>query len=156
MKPDFALAQGWWYPAILSSVLLLIVIFMRKKITWKEIYITFGVVGYIVWMIDMILAVPFDFFDLGNPQKEGVPELLLFGIIPSCLSVIYLNYFNPDKKWYFVIMFVILSLLLEWGTVKVGLMELKHWETWWSTPVHFVAYAFYLPWHLKYIRGIRN
>jgi hypothetical protein len=41
MKADFALTQGWWYPAILGSVLLLIVIFMPKRINWKEIYITF-------------------------------------------------------------------------------------------------------------------
>ncbi|MEH7505364.1 hypothetical protein V7152_25740 [Neobacillus drentensis] len=150
-QPDFSLSQGWWYPAILSVILLLIVFFMpKKRINWKEIYITFGVIGYIVWMIDMTIAVPFDLFDLGNPRKEGLPELTLFGIIPSCLSVIYLNFYKEEKKWFLVIFFVILSLIFEWLTTRVGLM--KHWNTWYSTPVHFVAYAFYLPWHLKFIR----
>jgi hypothetical protein len=152
MKPDFALTQGWWYPAVLSLILLLFVIFMPKRISWKEIYITFGVIGFIVWMTDMTLAVPFDIFDLGNPKKEGLPEILLFGIIPSCLAVIFLNYYNQDKKWFWVILFVITSLILEWLTVKVGLMKLKLWKTWWSTPVHFLAYSWYLPWHLKFIR----
>jgi hypothetical protein len=152
-QPDFALTQGWWYPAILSLILLLIVLFMpKKKINWIEIPIIFGLVGYIVWMVDMTLAVPFDVFDLGNPQKEGLPEILLYGVIPSCLSVIYLNYFKQTKKWLFVLSFVILSLILEWLTVKVGLMKLKRWNTWWSTPVHFTAYAVLLPWLLKFIR----
>ncbi|WP_102274113.1 hypothetical protein [Cytobacillus massiliigabonensis] len=150
-QPDFALGQGWWYPAILSIILLLIVFFMpKKRISWKEVYITFGVIGYIVWMVDMTIAAPFDLFDIGNPQKEGLPEITLFGIIPSCLSVIYLNLFEKDRKWFLVILFFILSLTLEWLATRVGLM--KHWNTWWSSPVHFIAYAFYLPWHLKFIR----
>lgn len=149
--PDFSLNQGWWYPFILSIILLLIVLFMpKKRINWIEIYITFGVIGYILWMVDMTIAVPFDLFDLGDPQKEGIPELTLFGIIPSCLSVIYLNVYKEDKRWFFVILFVFLSLLLEWITTKVGLM--KDYNTLWSTPVHFVAYTFYLPWHIKFIR----
>lgn len=151
-QPDFALTQGWWYPTILSSVLLLIVLTMpKKRISWKDIFITFAIIGYIVWMVDMTLAVPFDLFDLGNPKKEGLPEILLFGIIPSCLSVIDLNLYKEDKEWFWVIFFVIVSLILEWLTVKVGLM--KRWNTWWSPPVHFVAYAFFLPWLLKFIRG---
>ncbi|MBN8203559.1 hypothetical protein [Bacillus sp. NTK034] len=151
-QPDFALTQGWWYPAILGLVLISIVIFMSKKrICWKEIYIIFGLIGYIVWMVDITIAVPLDLFDIGDPQKEGLPELLLFGIIPSCLSVIYLNFYKNESKWFWVILFVILSLILEWLTVKVGLM--KRWNTWWSTPVHFIAYAFFLPWLLKFIKS---
>jgi hypothetical protein len=150
--PDFALTQGWWYPAILSVVVLLIVIFMpKRRINWREIYITFGIVGYILWMVDMVTAVPLDIFDLGDPQKEGLPEITLFGIIPSCLAVIYLNVYNEEKKWILVIFFVILSLILEYGTTKVGLM--KNYNNLWSTPIHFIAYAFYLPWHLRFIRG---
>ncbi|WP_045522254.1 hypothetical protein [Neobacillus niacini] len=154
-QPDFSLNKGWWYPVILSVILLLIVFFMpKKRINWKEIYITFGIIGYLLWMIDMTIAVPFDIFDLGDPQKEGIPELTLFGIIPSCLSVIYLNLYKEDKKWFLVISFLILSLVLEWLTTIVGLM--KNYNNWYSTPVHFVAYAFYLPWHLKYIRSNKD
>lgn len=150
-QPDFALTQGWWYPAVLSIILLSIVFFMpKKRLSWKEVYITFGVIGYIVWMVDMTIAAPFDLFDIGNPQKEGLPEITLFGIIPSCLSVIYLNLYEKKRKWFLVILFFILSLTLEWLTTRVGLM--RHWNILWSSPVHFIAYAFYLPWHLNFIR----
>ncbi|YCA46528.1 hypothetical protein M1E11_26215 (plasmid) [Bacillus sp. JZ8] len=152
MKPDFDLSQGFWYPVVLSLILLLIVIFIPKRITWKEIFITFCIIGYIVCIVDLTIAAPFDIFDIGHPKKVGLLEILLYGFIPSCLSVIYLNYYKLDKKWFFVILFVILSLILEWLTVKVGVMKLKYWKTWWSTPVHFVAYAFFLPWLLKFIR----
>lgn len=103
-QPDFALTHGWWYPAILSLILILVIIFMpKKRISWKEIYITFGIIGYVVWMVDMTIAVPFDLFDIGDPQKEGLPELLLYGIIPSCLSVIYLNLGINETLEYMVV-----------------------------------------------------
>lgn len=152
MKPDFDLAQGWWYPVIVSLVLILIILFIPKRLKSKEIYITFGIVGYIVWTVDTIIAAPFDLFDLATPTKTGLPELLLYGIIPSCLSVIYLNYYKAEKKWTYALLFVVISIILEWLTVKVGLMKLKGWNTLWSLPVHFVFYAFFLPWHIKYIR----
>lgn len=101
-QPDFAFSQGWWYPAILGTALLLFILIMPKRLSWKEIYITFGIIGFIVWMVDITLAVPFDIFDIGDPKKEGISELFLYGVIPSCLSVIYLNFFTQSKKWSFV------------------------------------------------------
>lgn len=101
-QPDFAFSQGWWYPAILGTALLLFILIMPKRLSWKEIYITFGIIGFIVWMVDITLAVPFDIFDIGDLKKEGISELFLYGVIPSCLSVIYLNFFTQSKKWSFV------------------------------------------------------
>jgi hypothetical protein len=151
-QPDFDLGQGWWYPAILGSVLFLIVLLMPKvRINWKEIYITFGIIGYIVWMIDTTIAVPFDIFDINHPKKTGLSEIILYGVIPSCLSIIYLNLYKREKKWTLVTFFVIISFILEWLTSKVGVMK-GAWQIWWSIPIFLVAYAFFLPWHLKFIR----
>ena len=153
MKPDFALVQGWWYPAVLSVVLMLILIFMPKKIGWRSVTLIFVFVGYIVWMVDMTIAGPFDIFDIGSPKTEGLPEILLYGVIPSCLSAIYTNFYKPERKWVLVIIFVLLSFILEWLAVRIDLMKLKHWNTWWSLPIYFGAYAFFLPWLLKMVRS---
>ncbi|MEH7109263.1 hypothetical protein V7083_16090, partial [Bacillus sp. JJ1764] len=59
---------------------------------------------------------------------------------------------NKDKKWLFVLFFVVLTLILEWLISKVGLMKSDHWKTWWSAPFYFIGYRYYLPWQLKFIR----
>jgi hypothetical protein len=160
MKIDLALSTGWWYPASLGSALLLFILLMPKKtLTWREIYITFGMIGYLVWQVDMILAVPFDLFDVGDPLKEGISEVFLYGVIPSALSVIYLNFLNLKwnwkKRWLYAIVFAGISLFLEWLAIRVGLVKLKHWNILFSIPIHLAAYILLLPWHLKFI-GIRN
>ncbi|WP_438448203.1 hypothetical protein [Gorillibacterium sp. sgz5001074] len=152
MQPDYDLAKGWWYAALLASILIPIVIFMPKRLKLHEIYATIAVIGYVVWFVDINLAIPFDIFDIGSQGKQGLPELLLYGVIPPCLSVIYLNFYKPDHKWKLAIPFFIGSFLLEWLTVQVGLMTLKTYNTLYSLPVHFLAYAYLLPWHLRFIR----
>ena len=154
-RPDYDLAKGWWYAALLATVLLLVILFMPKKLKWQEIYVTFPVIGYLVWLVNIQLTVPFDIFDIGTNKKQGLPELLMYGVIPSCLSIIYLNLYKQERKWKLVLLFVLLSLTLEWIAVRVGLMTLKKYHTIYSLPVHFVAYAYFLPWHLKVIRRLK-
>jgi hypothetical protein len=153
LKPDFDLAKGWWFPAVVTAVLLLIILIMPKRLKWKEIYSTYGVVAAFVWLLDTIIAVPFDLFDIGDPLKRGLPEILLYAFIPPFLSIIFLNYYKIEKKWVYVILFVILSSIIEWLTIKVGLMKLKGWNTLWSIGVFFIFYGFFLPWHIKFIRN---
>ncbi len=35
--------------------------------------ITFGVIGYVVWMVNITIAAPFDIFDIGT-KRNGLPE----------------------------------------------------------------------------------
>jgi hypothetical protein len=142
---DFS-AQGAWYPLTLSIILLLFVLFMPKKLSWWEIYITSGVVGWMSTFIDLMLAANLDWFDLGKPQHEGLVDVISYTIIPPLFAVIYLNYFRDGKKWIYVIVFTLLSLLAHWGMVKVGFMKEKHWKFWWDTPIFLLVYGFYLPW----------
>lgn len=122
---------------------------MPKRISWSRIIIVFCVIGYIVWMVDITLAIPFDLFDIGVKGKQGLPELTLCGIIPSSISVIYVNYYKEEQRWGYVAVFTTISFILEWLTVQVGLMKLIAWSTYWSLPVHFGAYAYLLPWLLQ-------
>lgn len=148
---DFS-AQGAWYPITVAIILLLFVLCMPKRLSWREIYITFGVVGWVSTFTDLITAANLDLFDLGKPQHEGLVDVLAYGIIPPLFAVIYLNYFRNEKKWIYAIIFTILSLLAHWGMVKVGFMVEKHWKFWWDTPVFLFVYGVFLPWHYRLIR----
>ncbi|WP_226528371.1 hypothetical protein [Metabacillus niabensis] len=147
-------AEGIWFPFTLCIISLIYILFMPKRLTWREIYLIFGTVGYVAVMIDMFLMLNyFDAFDLGrDPEQEGIGDLISYGIIPSCYAVIFLNHLKEKNKWIYVTLFTLLSSLSEWLLVQVGYMKLKGWQTWWSIPVFIIVFGFWLPWHLKLIR----
>jgi len=152
MNPDFDLVHGIWYPIVLSILLSLIIIFIPKKLNKQEFYITFGVIGYIVWMVDMTIAAPFDIFDIGT-KRDGLPELLLYGFIPSCIAVIFLNlYENTSRKKSLMLLFIFISFILELLAEKTGIMTSISWHAWYSIPIYTIVFFFGLPWHLKFIR----
>jgi len=67
------------------------------KLSKQGFYLTFGVIGYFVWMVAMTIAAPSDIFDIGT-KRNGLPDLLLYGIIPSCNAIIFLNLYIPASK----------------------------------------------------------
>ena len=146
--------QGIWFPLVISAIVLLFVLFMPKRqINWRGIYLTFGVVGFVALMLDIfIVAEYFDLFDIGDPNIEGFGDLVTYGIIPACLAVAYLNYFDRKNKWLYVFLFTLVSFLFEWGLTQVGYMKLKGWQNWYSIAVYLIVYGLWLPWHLKLLQ----
>lgn len=151
---DFS--TGWWYPVVLGILLLFFVVFMPKRINWREIYLTFGLIAGLVWVVDTIFAVWFNLFDIGDPHERGIAEFFLYSIIPSSLAVIYLNFYQERNKLPYTFLFISISGLAEWLTVAVGLMKLNHWNTLYSLPVYFVVYYFLLPEHLRIMERTPN
>ncbi len=125
---------------------------MPAKLKRQEFLFHFATVGYVVWMVNITIAAPFDIFDIGT-KRDGLPELLLYGFIPSLLALIFLNFYKEGKKNIsLVFLFVIISFILEYFTTKSGIMTSGIWKPWYSIPVFFIAYYFYLPWQLKFLR----
>ncbi|WP_134703695.1 hypothetical protein [Ammoniphilus sp. YIM 78166] len=151
---DFA--KGVWLPILFGIIVFLFALFMPKRISWRDIYVTFGLITGLAWMLDVFIGAIIDSFDLGEPQAIGIGDIISVGIIPSSLAVIFLNYYKSEKKWFHVILFSVISVAFEWGSVQVGFMKLHGWNTWWSIPVYLFMFGFYLPWHLKFIRGAYN
>ncbi|WP_102275147.1 hypothetical protein [Cytobacillus massiliigabonensis] len=146
-------AKGIWFPIALGIISLLYILFMPKHISWKVIYLTFGIGGFMATLLDVIVMSGWlDVFDLGQSKIPGLGDLISYSLIAPCFAVIFLNYFNPEKKWKYVVLFTLLSFLSEWMLVKVGYMKLKGWNTWWSLPVYFFIFGFWLPWHLRVIK----
>ncbi|MEA4926845.1 MAG: hypothetical protein VB084_16250 [Syntrophomonadaceae bacterium] len=147
---------GLWLPLAVGAALLLFIILMpKKKMNWRSIYLTFGVVSYVTLMLDVfILGEYLDWFDIGDKYMEGLGDLFTYSIIPSCLAIAYLNYFNLQKKWIYVGIFTIISFLYEWALTHLGYMQLNGWRTWYSLPVYIVVYGLWLPWHFQLMQRI--
>jgi len=147
-------SKGLWYPMALGIILLIYIIFMPKRLSWREIYFIFGATGYVAITIDVFLMLNYlDVFDLGrDPQQEGIGDFVCYGIIPSCFAVLFLNYYKQEKKWIYVAIFTILATISEWLLVKVGYMKLIGWNTLWSIPVFIIVFGFWLPWQLRLLR----
>lgn len=80
-------------------------LFMPKRLSWREILFTFGLIGYITWMIDANVTYTLDIFDMGKKNMVGLGDVITLGIIPSSLAVIYLNFFKQGKKWLYAVLF---------------------------------------------------
>ncbi|MEC2074523.1 hypothetical protein [Metabacillus fastidiosus] len=147
-------AKGAWFPITLGVIALVYLLFMPKRLTWREIYFTFGIVAVVAIVVDVFLMMNYlDIFDLGrDPKQEGIGDLIAYGVVPACYAIIFLNYFKEEKKWMYVILFTILSFLSEWMLVQVGYMKLKGWHTWYSIPVVLFVFGVWLPWHLRLMR----
>jgi hypothetical protein len=145
--------DGLWYIMGIGILVFLFMLFMPKRIKWREIYLTFGLIAGLAFMADTITAMWFDFFDLGKKGGYGLGDVMTIAIIPSALSVIFLNFLKLDKKWGYVVLFTFLSFLYEWGAVQSGFMILKGWHTWWSIPFYFLMFGLFLPWHLRVMRN---
>ena len=145
---------GIWFPLVTGAIALLFILFMPKRqMNWRGIYITFGVIGYVTLMLDVfIVGEYFDLFDIGSQDPEGIGDLMTYAVIPSCLAVAYLNFFDRKNIWLYVALFTAISFLFEWELTHVGYMKLKGWQNWYSIPVYIIVYYLWLPWHLKLIQ----
>jgi hypothetical protein len=145
-------AKGLWLPVTLGLVLLLFALLMpKKKISWRELYITIGVIGFATWVSDSIFAKYLDLVDFGNPKIVGIGEFITYNFLPSSLSVIYLNYLNKSNKWILVIVFTLISIFIEWAVAKVGYMKLTNWNHLFSIPIFILVYSYILPLHFRII-----
>jgi phosphatidylserine synthase len=147
-------AKGLWFPVIISILLATTALFIRKKnITWREIYITFGVVGFVTWFSDGMIARVIDMFDIGHPKKAGLGDILSYTFIPTSLSILYLNYLTRNNKWKLTIGFTFLSLLVEFGMIHSGYMKYKGWNWYISILTFLLAFGYLLPKHISIIRS---
>jgi len=146
-------AKGLWFPVTASILFALTVLIISKKhISWREIYITFGIVGFVTWFSDGLIARELDLFDIGDTNKAGIGDVLSYTFIPTSLAILYLNYLTKNNKWKLTLCFTLIALLIEFGMVYVGYLKFKGWNWLASIIVFLLAFGFLLPIHIKLIR----
>jgi hypothetical protein len=146
--------EGAWLVYLLGAILITLSLYLKKHLSWREWYTTFGVVGFLAWLANIILFYQLDLLDSGKPSIGSAPDTIMFAIAPACIAVIFCNYFTSSKsKWGIALLFTVGSLVIEYLLVNVGFLVQKGWKVWYSIPFYIGMYFLFLPWHLQFIRG---
>ncbi|MEW9109668.1 MAG: hypothetical protein AB2374_09985 [Cytobacillus gottheilii] len=145
--------EGAWMVYLAGVILIPLSLLLKKHLSWKEWYTTFGVVGFLAWLGNIVFFFQLDLLDSGKPSIGSIPDTIMFAIAPACISVIYCNYYISVKsKWIVAIIFTIVALITEYLLVNVGFLKQKGWEIWYSAPFYVIMFFLFLPWHIKFIK----
>ncbi len=142
-----------WFAYTIIGVLLLVLFFMPKKLTLKEIYYSVGILGFGAWLGDALVGDVFKGFQIGPSPNTYLIDYIFVSFVPLALGLIYLNFLTEIKSIAFKWVWAAIAYLLEWGAVASGYMVNKGWKTWYSIPVYVLVFVFLLPWHLKFMRS---
>jgi hypothetical protein len=135
---------------IFVIILILAVLFMPKRLTFRENMIVFFSVGYFAWIAHFSTGLMADLYDLGSTKKVEFDDWLMVTLVPSLISIVYLNFKKRDYGFLYIVIWTILSTLGEFTLVQLEYMRYQGWKLWYSIPVYLLAYLI-LPWYLNSI-----
>ncbi|MDD3653960.1 MAG: hypothetical protein PHO01_07230 [Desulfotomaculaceae bacterium] len=133
---------------------LLCIWFMPKKLSWKEIYITWGIFAAITINTDIIVGEIIDLYDFTAPGLQ-FEDVFIDALLPPSFAIIFLNFMPEDNNTFikYLVFWTAFSVSYEWAAVHYGFIILKGWSLWYSFLVYFLVFLL-LRWHLKFIRKI--
>ncbi|RAV05060.1 hypothetical protein DQG13_04040 [Paenibacillus sp. YN15] len=146
-------AKGAWLVYGLGTLLVLLALLLRRKLTWREYYVTFGIMATAGWLGNIVLFFQLDLLDSGDPSIGGIADIIVFTLAPSSIALLYLNFYKPNIKWIISLIFTGMAFVMEYCLTALGFFTQKGWHVWYSIPLYFVLFFFFLPWHLRYVRG---
>lgn len=142
------------FVAIALIINLFIILFMPKRLTRQEIYITWAALAAIALNSDLYVGNILDLYDFSTADVQ-FSDLLVDFILPPSYGIIFLN-FMPKRKYRltaYIILWSIYSVLFEWATVYFRFEKLKGWTPWYSFPIYLFVFL-YLYWHLHWLRKV--
>lgn len=144
----------WWFIPFTSLVInLLVIYFMPKHISKKEIYISWFVIALINLSSDVVLSLHFNLYELG---REGLQLRVHFIelTLGASYGIIFLNFMPKDRMKFavYTILWVAYSIVFELLMMKVNFITTYEWEIWYSVPYYFLC-CWFLRWHLHFIRN---
>lgn len=137
----------------LGVFLFLLALLFKRRLTWREYYITFGIISSAGWLGNIVLFFQLDMLDSGDPSIGGIADIIVFTFAPASISLLYLNFYKSNIKWMLSIAFTLLSVAMEYWLVAAGFFTQKGWHVWYSIPLYFLFFFFFLPWHFHFVRG---
>src|SRR4051794_38547194 len=115
----------WWYPFTCIGLLLLILLFMPKHLTFKEMYYSAGIVGFGAWFGDALVADVFGAFQIGPSPKTYLIDHIFVSFVPLAIALVYLNFLVVNKSQIYRWIWVVIAFLSEWGAEASGYMTNK-------------------------------
>ncbi|CAM3859460.1 hypothetical protein METH109765_08785 [Mesobacillus thioparans] len=139
-------------PFCTLAINLFIIWFMPKRLTRREIYISWFVIALINLSTDITLDLYFKLYELGGPGVQ-LPVHVIELTLGASFGIIFLN-FMPEKFSSFLFYLAIwmgITLAFESFMVHVKFINYTGWKAWYSIPYYIAAFCF-VRWHLFYIR----
>jgi hypothetical protein len=140
------------FASLTLVVNVLIILFMPKRLTRKEIYITWGILAAISLAFDDGIGTALNMYYILKPGVT-VRDVFFQATVPPLFGIIFSN-FMPVKLTRFIVYLVfwaVGSLLYEWLAIRFHYMTNIRWTLWYSAPVYLLTFLF-LRWHLRFIR----
>ena len=131
---------------------LLIIFFMKKRLTYREIYISWFVIALINLSSDVVLSLYFKLYELGESGIQLSVHLLELTLGAS-YGIIFLN-FMPQHPFHFILysaVWLVYSLLFEILMIRVNFINEYDWSLWLSG-LYYILCFWFLRWHLRFIR----
>ncbi|KYG30346.1 hypothetical protein ACU3L3_12470 [Priestia endophytica] len=88
---------------IFVIILILAVLFMPKRLTFRENMIVFFSVGYFAWIAHFSTGLMADLYDLGSTKKVEFDDWLMVTLVPSLISIVYLNFKKRDYGFLYIV-----------------------------------------------------
>ncbi|MBG9587865.1 hypothetical protein [Cytobacillus firmus] len=143
----------YWFPYLSLAINLIVIWFMPKRLTNKEIYVSWAVIALINLSTDVTLSLYFRLYELnGGGVQLGVHIIEL--TLGASFGIIFLNFMPESRRsfFFYTAAWVIFSVLFEMLTVKLDFINYITWKWWYSAFYYFAAFLF-VRWHLHYIRS---
>ncbi|MCE4048197.1 CBO0543 family protein [Bacillus sp. Au-Bac7] len=122
------------------GLLVIMLFFMPKQLTWRENVIVVPIVSYCAWLAHFFIAVKLDYVDFGPSKEVEFTDFALVSLVPPLLTVLYLNFQKNNHYLLYVIIWTAISFLIEYLLHKAGFMKHFEWKLWHSIPVYFISY----------------
>jgi hypothetical protein len=144
------------FMTIASIVANLIVWFMPKRLTRKEMYSTWLLMVVFTRTADQLLDLVLHLYDQLGPGIEW-QAVVIQSIFPGAVGILILNFMpkNRLKFFSFTIGCTLLSVVFEWITIRVDYLTYNNWSLWYSAGVYIIGIIF-LRCHLSFLRKSKH
>jgi hypothetical protein len=134
----------------------LIVWFMPKRLTRKEMYSTWLLMVVFTRTADQLLDLVLHLYDQLGPGIEW-QAVVIQSIFPGAVGILILNFMpkNRLKFFAFTIGCTLLSVVFEWITIRVDYLTYNNWSLWYSGGVYIIGIIF-LRCHLSFLRKSKH
>lgn len=142
-----------WFPYLYLLLTLIIILFMPKRLTKVEIYVTWFVVALINLSSDLILSFVFHMYELG-PKGVQLSVHFIELTLGATHGIIYLNFMPQHFKNYipYFCAWLFYSVLLEFLLLSFEFLTYSGWHLWYSR-IYYAFALLYTRWHLTFIRS---
>lgn len=142
----------WWFTYTALAINFIIIWFMPKHLTMKEIYVTWFIVALINLSTDVVFDLYLHLYHLSSGGVQIRVHILELTLGAS-YGIIYLN-FMP-KRWSKFILYMAawlaISLIFEVALVHIKFVNYSGWRLLYSVP-YYTFFLLFLRWHIHFIR----